>query len=302
MIVCSQFTGFLWLYGDDFHASFDRYSCIKPVFSHTNIYWTKKLNPLESIQEFVLCHYHHNKSGQNFHLLLSVCYHSTFETCTQINWNAICMRLRNLLLKQLYLWVICYHYYYQKITVQIRVLGLWYLHLIWQVFSVPSVTALYIWHTVPLRHEWIYLLCQYGALSLSLLYKVTVISLELFGYFICLNFSSEFHLLSIQYFSTWPIYWQTNRMQKLHQSIIFFIWNFFNNYNILFHTGNWHNCPSEHYHWKCNFTFFEWKLGVSLAPLISLKITSYILMQLHSKMSKCLVLFWIQERTWWIIC
>ena len=87
-IVCSQFTGFLWLYGNDFHASFDRYSCIKPVFSHTNIYLTKKMKPLEYIQEFVLCHYH-NKSGQNSCPLLSVRYHSTFETFKQIIWNAI---------------------------------------------------------------------------------------------------------------------------------------------------------------------------------------------------------------------
>ena len=48
-----------------------------------------------------------------------------------------------------------------------------------------------------------------------------------------------------------------------------------------------------------SFPFFEWKLGVSLAPLISLKMTSYILMQSHSKMRESLVLFWIQERTWW---
>ena len=154
------------------------------------------MKPLESIQEFVLSHYH-NESGQKFCLLLSVRYHSTFETFKQIIWNAICMRLRNPLLKQLYLWVICYHYSYQKITVQIRGLGLWYFHLICQVFSVPSVTVLYIWHTEPLRHGWIYLLCQYGALSLSLLYEVTVISLELFGYFICLNSSSEFRPLPI---------------------------------------------------------------------------------------------------------
>ena len=199
--MCSQFTRFLWLYGNDFHASFDRCSCIKPVFNHTDIYWTKKLKPHESIPEFFLCHYN-NKSGRNFRPLLSIYYHSTFGSFKQIIWNAICMRLRNPLLKQLYLWVICYHYSYQKSTVQIRGLGVWYLHLICQVFSVLSVTALYIWHTEPLRHGWMYLLCQYGALSLSLLYEVTVISLELFGYFICLNSSSEFHPLPIQYFST----------------------------------------------------------------------------------------------------
>ena len=79
-IVCSQFTGFVWLYGNDFHASFDRYSCIKPVFSHTDIYWSKTLMPSESIQEFVLCHYDHNKFGQNFCPLLSIPYHSSFET------------------------------------------------------------------------------------------------------------------------------------------------------------------------------------------------------------------------------
>ena len=42
--------------------------------------------------------------------------------------------------------------------------------------------------------------------------------------------------------------------------------------------------------------FFEWKLSVSLAPLISLKMTSYILMQSHSRMIESLVLFLIQER------
>ena len=170
------------------------------------------MKPLESIQEFVLCHYHNNKFGQNFCPLLSVHYQSTFETFQQIIWYAICMRLRNPLLKQLYLWVICYHYSYQKITVQIRELGLWYLHLICQVFSVPSITALYIWHTEPLRHGWMHLLCQYGVLSLSLLYEVTVISPELFGYFICLNSSSEFHLLPIQYFSTCPTYWKDKKI------------------------------------------------------------------------------------------
>ena len=204
--MCSQFTGFVSLYGNDFHVSFDKYSCVKPVFTHTNIHWTTKLKPLECIQELVFCHYHNNKSGQNFRLLLSILYHSTFETFKQTIWNAICMRLRNLLLKQLYLWVICYHYSYQKINVQIRGLGLWYFHLICQVFSVLSVTTLYIWHTEPLRHGWICLLCQYGALSLSLLYEVRVISLELFDYFICLNSSSEFCPLPIQYFSTWPTF------------------------------------------------------------------------------------------------
>ena len=145
-MVCSQFTRFLWLYGNDFHAPFDRYPSIKPVFSHTDIYWTKKFQPLESNQEFVLCHYHNNKFGQKFHPLLSLCCQSTFETFKQIIWNAICMRLRNHFLKQLYLWVICCHYSYQKITVQIRGLGLRYLHLICQIFSVSSVTALYVWH------------------------------------------------------------------------------------------------------------------------------------------------------------
>ena len=82
------------------------------------------MKPLESIQEFVLCHYHNNKCGQNFCPLLSVRYHSSFESFNQFIWNAICMRLRNPLLKQLYLWVICYHYFYQKIADQIRGLGL----------------------------------------------------------------------------------------------------------------------------------------------------------------------------------
>ena len=206
-IVCPQFTEFLWLYGNDFHASFDRHSCIKPVFSHTDI-----LKSLESIQEFVLCHCHDNKFGQNSHPLLSVRCHSSFETFKQFIWNVICMRLRNPLLKQLYLWVIRYHHSYQKITVQIRGLGLWYLHLISQLFSVPSVTALYIWHTERLRHGWMYLLYQYGALSLTLLYEVAVISLEFFGYFICLSSPPEFRPLPIQYFSTCPrtdfLFWQ----------------------------------------------------------------------------------------------
>ena len=100
--------------------------------------------------------------------------------------------------KQLYLWVICYHYSYQKIIVQIRELGLWYLRLICEVFSVPSVTALNMWHTEPLRQGWMYLLCQYGALSLT-------VSFELFGYSICLNSSTEFCPLPIQYFSTCSI-------------------------------------------------------------------------------------------------
>ena len=157
-VQCSQFTGFLWPYGNHFHTSFDRYPCIKLVFSITDIFWTKKLKPPESIQEFVLCHYDNNQFGQNFCPLFSVHYHSSFETFMQFIWNAFCMTLRNPLLKQLYLWVICYHYSYQKITVQIRGLGLWYLHLICQVFSVPSITALYIWHKEPLRNGWMYLL------------------------------------------------------------------------------------------------------------------------------------------------
>ena len=52
------------------------------------------------------------------------------------------------------------------------------------------------------------------------------------------------------------IYWCINRMQKLHQNIIFFHWNFFINTIIpFFHTANWHNCPSEHHRWK--FYFFS---------------------------------------------
>ena len=179
-IVCWQFTGFLWFYRNYFYASFDRYSCIKSVLSHTDIYWSKKLKSLESDQELVLCHYHNNKFGQYFHLWLSICYHSPFETFKQFIWNTICMRFRNPLLKQLYFWVICYHYSYQKITVQIRGLRLWYFHFICQVFSVPSITALYIWHKEPLRYGWMYLLYQYGALSLTLLYEVAIISLGFF--------------------------------------------------------------------------------------------------------------------------
>ena len=68
-IVCSQFTGFLWPYGNDFHVSFDRYSCTKPVFSHANTYWTKKLKPLKSIQESNFSvlppSVHTNHSGQS---------------------------------------------------------------------------------------------------------------------------------------------------------------------------------------------------------------------------------------------
>ena len=119
----------------------DRYSCIKPVFICTGIYWTKNWKPLESMQEFVLCHYH-NK-----------------------NFDIISVRL-----------------------------GFWYLHFICQDFSVLSVTALYIWHTGPLRHEWMYLLCQYGALSLTVLYEVAVFSLELFWLLYLLEF---FWILSL---------------------------------------------------------------------------------------------------------
>ena len=110
------------------------------------------------------------------------------------------MRLRNHFLKQLYLWVICCHYSYQKVTVQIRGLGLRYLHF----FCSVCYCSLCLTYREPLRYGWMYLLCQYGALSLTLLYEVAVISLELFGYFICLNSSSEFHPLPIQYFSTCP--------------------------------------------------------------------------------------------------
>ena len=55
--MCSQFEGFLWLYGNEYHASFDRYS------------WTKKLKPLEFIHEFVLCHYHNINLDE-----ISACY------------------------------------------------------------------------------------------------------------------------------------------------------------------------------------------------------------------------------------
>ena len=108
-ILYSQFTGLLWLYGNDFHDSFDRYSCIKHI-SHTDIYWSKTLMPPKSIQEFVLFHYHNNKFGQYFCPLIFIYYHS-FENFKQFIRNAICMRLRNPLYKQLYLWVICHHYF-----------------------------------------------------------------------------------------------------------------------------------------------------------------------------------------------
>ena len=99
------------------YASFDRCSCKKQVFSCTDIYWTKYLKPLESMQEFVFCYYHN------------------------VNFGKISVRL-----------------------------GLWYLHLICQVSSVPSVTALYIWHAGPLKHGWTHLLCQYCTLLVTLLY------------------------------------------------------------------------------------------------------------------------------------
>ena len=181
-----------------------------------------KLKPLESIQEFVFCHYHNNKSRQNFRLLLSVRYHSTFETFKQIVWNVICMRLRNPLIKQLYLWVICYHYSYQKITVQIRGLGHWYFHLICQgFFCSVRYCSLYLtyrankiwWDVSPMP------IC---ALSLSLLYELTVISLELFGYFICLNSNSEFRLLPIKYFSTWLQYKVCRGASIFHFNASFF--------------------------------------------------------------------------------
>ena len=108
-ILYSQFTGLLWLYGNDFHDSFDRYSCIKHI-SHTDIYWSKTLMPPKSIQEFVLFHYHNNKFGQYFCPLIFIYYHS-FENFKQFIRNAICMRLRNPLYKQLYLWFICHHYF-----------------------------------------------------------------------------------------------------------------------------------------------------------------------------------------------
>ena len=50
---------------------------------------------------------------------------------------------------------------------------------------------------------------------------------------------------------------------------------------------------------ESSFPFFERKLGVNLVRRISLKITSYIIMQSHNKMRKSLVLFCIQEGTWW---
>ena len=57
------------------------------------------------------------------------------------------------------------------------------------------------------------------------------------------------------------IYWWMNRMQKRQRNIIFFNWNFFINTII---------------HCQTSFPFFEWKLGVSWAPLISLKMASYV--------------------------
>ena len=64
------------------------------------------------------------------------------------------------------------------------------------------------------------------------------------------------------------IYWWMNRMQKRQRNIIFFNWNFFINTII---------------HCQTSFPFFEWKLGVSWAPLISLKMASYVHWKAHWK-------------------
>ena len=96
-----------------------------------------------------------------------------------------------------------YVYGLSATTILIRRSLFKFLNLICQVFSVPSITALSIWHIELLRHGWMYLLCQYGALSLTRgsSYFTWVIWLLM-----CLNSSSEFRLLPMQYFSTCPKY------------------------------------------------------------------------------------------------
>ena len=75
-----------------------------------------------------------------------------------------------------------------------------------------------------------------------------------------------------------------NRMQKLHQNINFFNWNFFiNTITSLFFIQATNITALRTSSIEISFPFLEWKLGVSLPPLISLKMTNYILMQRHSK-------------------
>ena len=59
-----------------------------------------------------------------------------------------------------------------------------------------------------------------------------------------------------------------------------------------FRTGNSHDCP--------NFISFLWmETGCKRGSTDKFENGNYILMQSHSKMRDSLVLFWIQERTWW---
>ena len=59
-----------------------------------------------------------------------------------------------------------------------------------------------------------------------------------------------------------------------------------------FHTGNSQDCP--------NFISFLWmETGCKRGSTDKFENGNYILMQSHSKMRDSLVLFWIQERTWW---
>ena len=96
------------------------------------------------------------------------------------------------------------------------------------------------------------------------------------------------------------IYWWINNMQKLHQNNIFSNWNFsiIPSYHFFFrHTTN---ITAHANTINGNFISFDWmEIGCKLGSPISLKMTSYILMQPHSKMRESLALFWIQERTWW---
>ena len=68
------------------------------------------------------------------------------------------------------------------------------------------------------------------------------------------------------------IYWWINRMQKFHQNI-FFNWNFFINTMIPFFFIQATDIRTSSV--EISFPLLEWKLGVSLASLISLKMTIF---------------------------
>ena len=122
-----------------------------------------------------------------------------FHGIAHFIWNAICMRWKNPFLKQLYLWIICYHYSYQKITVQIFKFDLpvffcsvYYcsLNLTYRAIKTwMDVSPMPVWCTITNSIMW------------GSSYFTWVIWLLL-----CLNSSSEFWLLPIQYFSTCPKY------------------------------------------------------------------------------------------------